>query len=208
MNRSTFSQLFAAFLLFIAGFAAAQPATLNAIEDIKKFQDELDQEYRDPAKSPLGKDGSAHFEGHEFFPIDLKFRVTAKLKVTNSSPFFQMKTTGPRINEERVYGILEFTLGEKNFQLPVYQSARLMKTQEYKDYLFLPFTDLTNGTETYDAGRYIDLRIPEGQEIVVDFNKAYNPYCAYVTGYSCPIVPKENHLETRITAGIMHKEHK
>jgi len=195
-------------LLFIAGNGMAQADSLAAVKEIKKFQQELDREYRDRSTSPLGKHGATHFAGHDFFSVNLKFRVVGRLKVTSNSPFFLMKTTGPRLNEERVYGLLEFSLQGKNFRLPVYQSSRLMKTQEYKDYLFFPFTDLTNGEESYSGGRYIDLHIPEGEEIVIDFNKAYNPYCAYASGFSCPIVPKENHLSLRITAGIKYQQKK
>jgi hypothetical protein len=208
MKNLAVPQLVILFSLLITGRGVAQEDPAAAVSEIRKFQQDLEQEYRDPEKSPLGKDGAAHFEGHEFFPLDLNFRVVARLKKTAQSPFFIMKTTGPRRDEERIYGILEFQLNGQSFQLPVYQSSRLMKTEEYKDYLFFPFTDLTNGTESYYGGRYIDLRIPEGEEIVVDFNKAYNPYCAYASGFSCPIVPRENHLEVRITAGIRYQEKK
>ncbi|MFV9484298.1 DUF1684 domain-containing protein, partial [Christiangramia sp. ASW11-125] len=70
------------------------------------------------------------------------------------------------------------------------------------DYLFLPFTDETNGISTYDGGRYLDFSIPEEKRVTIDFNRAYNPYCAYSGRYSCPIPPKENHLETAIPAGV------
>ena len=73
---------------------------------------------------------------------------------------------------------------------------------EYKDYLFLPFTDLTNGDTTYGGGRYIDMRIPEKNTIILDFNQSYNPYCAYGGNYSCPIPPAENNLDIAITAGV------
>ena len=109
------------------------------------------------------------------------------------------------LKEYRVYGILEFTLRGKPFQIPVYQSQQLMSTEKYKDYLFFPFTDLTNGEQTYPSGRYIELEIPtEGNTLIVDFNKAYNPYCAYSTKYSCPIVPAENNLDIEIPAGVMY----
>ena len=68
--------------------------------------------------------------------------------------------------------------------------------------MFLPFSDETNGIESYGGGRYIDLRIPEGNTLIIDFNSAYNPYCAYNDKYSCPIVPRENYLRTRIEAGV------
>jgi uncharacterized protein (DUF1684 family) len=75
---------------------------------------------------------------------------------------------------------------------------------QYKDYLYLPFKDFTNGESTYGGGRYLDFKmsdIQENQTIIIDFNKAYNPYCAYSDGYSCPIPPSENHLQVFIEAG-------
>ena len=78
-----------------------------------------------------------------------------------------------------------------------------MGTDQYKNYLFLPFTDATTGVETYESGRYIDLEINDIKDnlVIIDFNKAYNPYCAYTTGYNCPIPPAENDLHIAITAG-------
>jgi len=196
-----------ALCVILSGRAIAQSDSVAAVSEIRNFQAELDKEYRDPAKSPFRKN-AAQFQGHEFFPINLEYRVLAKLKVTNNSPFLMMKTTTGILDEERIYGLLEFSLQGKNYQLPVYQFSSLMKTQDYKNYLFFPFTDLTNGFETYHGGRYIDLRIPEGEEIIIDFNKAYNPYCAYASEFSCSIVPKENHIKQKILAGVKYHEKK
>lgn len=195
-------------ILLVANQAFSQRDSVNEVNEINKFQQALNDEYRDATKSPLTKDDRARFSAHEFFPVNLKFRVVATLRVTANTPFFQMKTTSIRASEERIYGYVEFSLDGNRLRLPVYQSSRLLKTQEYSDYLFFPFTDLTNGAESYHGGRYIDLRIPVGEEIIIDFNKAYNPYCAYATGFSCPIVPKENHIDIRITAGIKYREKK
>ena len=76
------------------------------------------------------------------------------------------------------------------------------QSEKYKNYLFLPYTDLTNGFESYGGGRYIDLTIPDCNEIIIDFNKSYAPSCAYNHSYSCPVPPKENHLNVRIEAGV------
>jgi uncharacterized protein (DUF1684 family) len=79
-----------------------------------------------------------------------------------------------------------------------------MTTAQYKDHLFIPFTDATSGEGTYESGRYIDLDIKDitDNKFTIDFNKAYNPYCAYVTGrYNCPIPPVENRLAVAIRAG-------
>jgi uncharacterized protein len=139
-----------------------------------------------------------------FFPINENYRITARFeKVTNGS-WFSMETSGITKQVYRVYGTIHFTIHDTAVQLNIYQSQRLMVTDEYKEHLFLPFTDLTSGEETYDAGRYIDLTFANitGDKVIIDFNKAYNPYCAYAEGkYNCPIPPKENNLNIAIPAG-------
>ncbi|MCE3229111.1 MAG: hypothetical protein K0S32_3662 [Bacteroidetes bacterium] len=142
------------------------------------------------------------FKMHNFYPVDMKFCIEADFKKTPGENTFEMKTTGTRRPMYYKFGEIHFTIDGKKLQLNVYQSMDLLNKPEYKDYLFVPFTDLTNGKETYGGGRYIDLRIPKSDKIIVDFNKAYNPYCAYNHKYSCPIPPKENALDTEIKAGI------
>lgn len=139
-----------------------------------------------------------------FFPIDEKYRVAASFEKVGDAKWFQMETSGLVRKTFRVYGVLHFSINDTAVSLPVYQSQNLMSLQEYKDHLFLPFTDLSSGEETYPSGRYIDLNIPDiaNDKIVIDFNKAYNPYCVYVSGkYNCPIPPKENQLPVAILAG-------
>lgn len=187
--------------------AMAQADSVNAREDVLAFQEELNDEYKNREKSPLEPKDFRKFKGHPFFPIDLDYRVPAKLVVTEGTPFIGMKTTTSRLAFDRVYGYLEFELKGQPFRVPVYQSRDLMKLAEYTDYLFFPFTDLTNGKQTYMGGRYIDLRIPtDGENIIIDFNKAYNPYCAYSPRYSCPLVPAENQLDIEIPVGVMYKK--
>ncbi len=167
----------------------------------KEFQEELNEQYKDPLESPL-KARAIDFEGHDFFEIDTTYTVTAKFaRALNALPF-QMKTTSSRLPVYEKYGTATFTLNGQEMQLQLYQSHSLREDEAYKDYLFLPFTDPTNGEETYGGGRFIDLSIPEGNTIVIDFNKAYNPYCAYGEGFSCPIPPVENNLRTPIRAGV------
>ena len=93
------------------------------------------------------------------------------------------------------------------YTLNVYQSQQLSTDPDYADYLFVPFTDATNGESTYPSGRYLDLHIPQGETVLLDFNRAYNPYCAYNARYSCPIPPAENHLEIPIKAGVKYEKH-
>ena len=139
-----------------------------------------------------------------FFPVDADYRVVANFKRTNNFNWFAMETSGPIKKTFRVYGTLRFMLHDTVLTLNVYQSQSLMNTEEYQHHLFLPFSDLTSGDETYAAGRYIDLVIEDivDNKVIIDFNKAYNPYCAYVKGkYNCPLPPRENELPVAILAG-------
>jgi uncharacterized protein (DUF1684 family) len=198
------------FLLLISAISAfSQTDSIQAVEEILSFQKQLNDEYKNRKESPLDEKDFKKFKGHDFFPVDLNYRVHAKLIVSAGTPFFGMKTTTSRMATERVYGHIEFTLNGKQFRLPVYQSKDLMQTEEYSNYLFFPFSDETNGKQTYGGGRYIDLRIPkEGDDIIVDFNKAYNPYCAYSSRYSCPIVPAENQIDIEVPVGVRYTENK
>jgi len=172
------------------------------VKEIELFQKQLNEEFKNPDTSPLPDRYRKDFDGLDFFKPDTSFRVIASLERTADAIPFMMPTTTDRLSEEVVYGIANFTLNGKNYSLEVYQNLELMETAEYKDYLFLPFLDNTNGEETYTGGRYLDLAISEGNSIVLDFNRAYNPYCVYNKKYSCPIVPKRNNLNVKIKAGV------
>lgn len=177
-------------------------AQTDKLADILKFQKELNEEFKNPETSPLPDRFRKDFEGLDFFAPDTNYVMTVKFSRTPEAIPFLMPTTTDRKAKEVVYGIVEFSLSGKNHKLEIYQNQELMKEEGYEDYLFLPFTDHTNGEGTYAGGRYIDLRIPNSDEMVVNFNKAYNPYCAYNKKYSCPIVPSVNALDTKIIAGV------
>ena len=167
-----------------------------------QFQREINAEYQDATSSPLKEEDRKQFEGLDFFKYDPTYVVEALFTRTTNELPFKMKTTTDRLPEYVKYGVLDFFLHDEIFQLNVYQNQDLKKQEGYENYLFLPFSDETNGVESYGGGRYIDLRIPEGNTLIIDFNSAYNPYCAYNDKYSCPIVPRENYLRTRIEAGV------
>jgi len=170
--------------------------------DAKKFQDKINSEYADAKTSPLMAEDLKNFKTLDFFPISGKYFVIAKFEKAKDEKVFEMKTTGTRTPKYIKYGTLYFTLDGVELKLNVYRNIELSKTKEYKDHLFLPFSDLTSGKESYIGGRYIDLKIPKGNTIAVDFNEAYNPYCAYNHKYSCPLVPLENDLKVEIKAGV------
>lgn len=174
----------------------------NDLASITEFQRNLNKEFSDPETSPLPDRYRKDFNGLDFFRPDTTFIVQATFTRTPDATPFLMPTNTDRMSKEVVYGIVSFQLKGNSYQLEVYQNEELKEDEGYEDYLFLPFTDATNGNETYGGGRYIDLRIPEGDQIVIDFNKAYNPYCTYNKKYSCPIVPSQNALDIEIFAGV------
>ena len=167
-----------------------------------EFQRKINAEYKDASTSPLKDKYRKRFEGLDFFKVDSTYLVQAEFKRTPNEKAFKMQTTTDRLPVYVKYGELSFNLKGSTYTLNIYQNQGLIEKEGYEDYLFLPFLDETNGVESYGGGRYIDARIPEGNTIEIDFNKAYNPYCAYNGKYSCPLVPRENYLKTRIEAGV------
>lgn len=172
------------------------------IQGETEFQRTLNAEFKDASKSPLKDKERRDFKGLAFFEFDSAYVVNATFKRTPEEAPFKMKTTTDRLALFMKYGEITFTLNNESFQLNIYQDQDLLNEEGFKDYLFLPFLDDTNGEETYGAGRYIDLEIPEGNMMTIDFNTAYNPYCAYNEKYSCPIVPRENYVGVAVKAGV------
>ncbi|MBI9040486.1 DUF1684 domain-containing protein [Lutibacter sp.] len=198
--------------IFIISLAITQCSSQNTsyTDEIKLFQYELNTEYADKSKSPLTEEDFKSFKSLDFFEINEKYKVIAEFELTPNTPIFELKTTTDRLPLYRKYGIATFILEGKKHTLNIYQSQDLMNSLEYENYLFLPFNDATNGKSSYGGGRFIDLEIPKDgrKTIVIDFNKAYNPYCAYNHKYSCPIPPKENLLAIPISAGVKaYKKH-
>ncbi|MEL0457217.1 DUF1684 domain-containing protein [Flavobacteriaceae bacterium SZ-1-7] len=167
-----------------------------------EFQKEINAQFKDASRSPLKDEDRKHFEGLDFFEFDSTYVVKAKFTRTPNEKAFKMKTTTDRLPVYMKYAELSFNLRGETFTLDIYQNQDLMMQEGYENHLFLPFLDETNGLESYGGGRYIDALIPENDTLVIDFNSAYNPYCAYNDRYSCPIVPRRNYLKTRIEAGV------
>ena len=138
-----------------------------------------------------------------FFKPDENYLVKATFLKLQDSTGFIMKTSGSKDKKFFRYGRVSFQVNGTDLSLVVYQNEQLMQDTAFENYLFLPFTDLTNGEESYGGGRYLDLEISKlkNNSILIDFNKAYNPYCAYASGYNCPVPPRENNLPIAIRAG-------
>lgn len=176
----------------------------NEIDEVEKeildYQNNLNAQYTNPETSILLPEDFKIFTGLEFYPLTLDFRVEARLIKTPYEKPFQMPTTTDRLPWYVKYGELHFKIFDTYFQLDLFQNVE--PKEGYEDYLFLPFTDLTSGDGSYGGGRYIDLKTTEESIVILDFNKSYNPYCAYNPKYSCPIPPEQNDLKIRIEAGV------
>jgi uncharacterized protein (DUF1684 family) len=189
-------------LLFIfAELAVAQTEAEN-IEEIETFRASENEKFGNKETTILTPKDLRKFKELEFYDINLDFRVEARFVRTPNEEPFLMPTSTSRLPEYVKYGEAHFEIGGKKLQLNLYQDTTPSEDPQYLDHLFLPFTDYTSGDGSYGGGRFIDSHIPEGDTIVIDFNLAYNPYCAYNSGYSCPIPPKENDLLVRIEAGV------
>lgn len=173
------------------------------IAEIETIQQQLNAHYTNPETTVLKPEDFEKFEGLEFYPIALEYRVEATFVRTPDEEPFYMPTTTERLPLYVKYGELFFTWEGKQHQLDIFENLE-PKKEEYKDYLFLPITDLTSGDGSYGGGRYLDVKKSEVAQgkVVLDFNKLYNPYCAYNEKYSCPIPPAQNDLPIRIEAGV------
>jgi len=193
------------YLMISCGFLILQSSVMaQQSEYAKKIiweRKEKDRTFRKSKESPIPVGERRRFKGLVYYPVDSVFRVTATLIRDSTQQAFPMKTSTARLPLYRKYGELHFVVKGQKCKLSVFQSQELMRNPMYRDYLFLPFTDTTTDETTYGAGRYLDLRIPKTDTIVIDFNLAYNPYCAYNDVYSCPITPAENQLPIAIEAG-------
>lgn len=193
---------------FVLAFIFALPVTLfaqvdSAVYEIEQYRKEQEAKFRDPEESPLDKKLRKKFKGLNYYPINLEYRVTGKFVKTENPVLFKMRTTTARLPEYQKYGEIHFELDGEQRVLEVYQSPEIIQEPGLEDHLFVPFTDETNGIETYEVGRYIEFRVPSSEDVILDFNKCYNPYCSYGSAYSCPIPPEANHLPLKILAGEM-----
>lgn len=187
----------AAALLAITGNSAAQ----SYRDSLLRWRQGYKEAFTKEEHSPLT---SADTGNLRFYPIREHFRVEAQVVETPNSPVFDLPTHSGITKRYRQWGVAHFSLGKRKLSLSLYQSPDLTARAGFEDHLAIFFNDRTNYEETYAGGRYIDLKtgdVSEDWTLVIDFNKAYNPYCAYASGYNCPIPPQENKLPVKIPAG-------
>ena len=172
-------------------------APLPYPEQIAAHRAEYDQFMRTSAESPVPVEKRATFPPITYFAIDEAYRVPAALEPAQGGAPVPMPTSTGQVRQMRRVGTLSFTLKGHPMTLGAFVEANETDMKR----LFVPFGDLTNGTETYPGGRYIDLdRTPSGI-YDLDFNRAYHPYCFYNSSYDCPYPPAENRLKVPVRAG-------
>lgn len=189
--------------LISAGCTKKSSPSSEIVAEIEKNRREKDIVFRNKIESPLPEAALKAFGGLHYFPIDLNYRFEGPIVRAAVPDTFALATSNGRIKKALRYGHFSFVLEGRQYQLEVY---RLLALPEH--YLFIPFTDLSSGEETYGGGRYLDIIVNPDNHYVLDFNLAYNPSCAYGrTDFSCPIPPRNNHLNVRIAAGEKKWEH-
>jgi uncharacterized protein (DUF1684 family) len=178
-------------------FAAACTAPVSYPEDIAQKRSEYDDFMRNSPESPVLPDQRAAFQPLPYYPVDEQYRVPAALKVARGDDILEMSTSTGKPRQMRRIGALAFTLKGQPLTLTAF--AELDDSQLRR--LFVPFGDLTNVSETYQGGRYLDLDRTASGVYDLDFNRAYHPYCVFNPAYECPIPPRENRLKIPIRAG-------
>lgn len=173
----------------------------NYTKDIQTQREAKDSAFLVENESPLSGKQIDSFTGLNYFPVNNEFAFDARLETFSEEQIIELKTSTDRLSEYKLYGFVFFDYMGKEHKLTAYQSVKHQEDSLYDDLLFLPFTDDNSTVTTYGGGRYVDVKIPDGLHFILDFNKAYNPYCAYNHKWSCVIPPRENALDIAIDAG-------
>lgn len=175
-------------------------------EELTEFRQSKDEFFASSPQSPIPhEERHGGFAGLSYYPPDVAFRVEAEVVPFQQPEVVELATSTGEIRPQQRYAELRFRLGERDLKLIGFAEPHEHHTHE----LFVPFRDATSGRETYGAGRYLEIEIdhgPNGETAVIDFNVAYNPYCAYSPYYSCPVPPAENTLPVEIRAGERNYE--
>jgi uncharacterized protein (DUF1684 family) len=172
--------------------------------EMKQYRHQKDQFFVTSPDAPIPAGERQQFHGLRYFEPDLSYRVEATLERFSAPEIVQLGTTTGRITQHYRYGEVRFTLDGQACRLTAYKSADAHGFEDEEDRsLFLPFRDATTGKESYGAGRYLEVEEDAGgsDQLVLDFNLAYSPWCAYSEAYSCILPPAENRLEVAIRAG-------
>lgn len=167
---------------------------------INDHRNQFKNSFLENPRSPLEENDLKYLS---FFTPDKNWKKSATFTKENNAVPFEMPTYSGITKPYIIFGYLDFEVDNKKIRLQVYQSAQKPPNPLYKNHLFLPFKDTTNGESTYGGGRYLDLKTDDikNNKVILDFNQCYNPWCAYSDGYNCPVPPSANHLTFEVNAG-------
>ena len=186
------------FVLLI--FACTHPEDEQFISEINDYRETKKAEFLQFRDFPLSE---TDLDSLDFYSPNSKFVFECEVILSQDRNTFQMPTFDGSTVVYQKYAELKFEVKGKKHSVEAFTNPRFANVPKFRDRLFIPFKDETNGIATYGGGRYLDI---DASEIIdgmlsLDFNKAYNPYCAYASGFKCPIPPRSNHLKLKIKAG-------
>ncbi len=170
---------------------------VDSLNGVRYYKDEWMLESND---SPLKDEVREDFTGLNYFPVDMNYVFRTRLHTFEDPEIITIGTTTGDNREAIRYGYIDFTINNEETRLYAYKFTAHRGT-ELEKYIFIPFKDATSGSQTYSGGRYMDVQEEIPGVVLIDFNDAYNPYCVYNEIYSCPIPPRENHVDVAIEAG-------
>ncbi|OGP55089.1 MAG: hypothetical protein A2162_07975 [Deltaproteobacteria bacterium RBG_13_52_11b] len=167
------------------------------VEKLETFREKRDRFFKEDPRSPLKEADRKRFKGLSYYPIDLAYAMVGRMERVPQEPkplYVTLPTNNGKGRRYIKYGRFRFRWGGKDYALQVYRSLA-------GEELFLPFKDKTSGADTHSEGRYLFIEMMPDEKVLIDFNRAYNPFCEYNKKYTCPIAPTENWLEIPIRAG-------
>jgi uncharacterized protein (DUF1684 family) len=175
--------------------------TLMNPSELSQFRMSKDSQFKTDKDSPIPEEIKPTFEGLKYYPESKEFIFTAKIIKFEKQDTVKFRTSKEDITRFMIkYCKLEFKLLDSTYSLLGFLPMKNGQVIDPPE-LFVPFFDETNGKDTYEAGRYLDFPIDSKETLILDFNYAYNPYCAYNHKYSCARVPEQNFIQLKIEAG-------
>jgi uncharacterized protein (DUF1684 family) len=181
----------------LAALAACTAADAPSAPDVAAWRAEKDRYMRESADSPVPAEARATFKPLPYYAIEPAYRVPASLTIAPADDVLELPTSTGLRRKMRKIGALKFTLKGQPLTLSAFVDAGTNDVRR----LFVPFGDLTNGSETYPGGRYLDLDRTATGIYDLDFNRAYHPFCVFNSAYDCPYPPRENRLPIPVRAG-------
>jgi uncharacterized protein (DUF1684 family) len=188
----------ASFVLLTGACTSGPPPPDESVQlhDVEEHRTNKDRFFRESKDSPIPVDRRSALLPLPYYPPDSSYSVPAELKLSEDRPLKEMPTSTGTVMRYQMVGVLEFTLHGQPMTLGAFSPEGKPVSE-----LFVPFTDETSARETYGAGRYLELKPRSTGLYTIDFNYAFNPYCAYNKSYECPLTPPSNRLKVAIRAG-------